>query len=389
MSTGPAPEDYPRLPGPARFVKEVVADLDAGKSVIIVFPDATVESGVAEAILVDIAAEGARAEFCDESTEHFPTRVISTFGLDPVSERVFDEWDTIIGWDAWQGSWVLVPGWQHKDINEIVDRWPAQLKVCGLPAEDRPKLVIAVRLADLPRKQITHLDSSSVGVHWWWGVLDRLDTETRLTVVSDRRLNPIEAAAITELSGWDLACTDYLVESWDRTTAGLSAAIRNYQDSVTPPKCSTDNATRSPAKRGVAAPPPELERSWREGLVDRWGHSIRWAPNTLDGAAVTQRLWMAHNRILIPHVDEQRVDFERMIRAKATRYALSDLWRREDDIIEIGSLAWLVDSGRVDIGKEHRLRLQAFRDLRNDLAHRRPIADELMQTITGYLDYEW
>lgn len=388
MTKGPAPEDYPRLPGPARFVRDVAADLGLGKSVVLVFPDAMVESGVADAILDDIAAEGACTEFCEDSDEPFPTRIISTFGEDPVSKRAFEEWDTIIGLPAWHGSWVLLPGWQHGDVAEIVDRWPAQITVCGLSASDRPKLVIAVRLADLPRKTITHLDTSSMAIHWWWGVLDRLDTETRLTAVSDRRLNAIEAAAITELSGWDLTCTGYLADNWDRTTAGLPAAVRSYQHRFSYPQCPVSTPAKSTTKRGVSAPPPELEQPWRDGLVDRWGHSIRWAPHTLDDAAVTQRLWMAHNRILFPHVDEQRVDYERMIRAKVSGNGLHDLWRRDDDIIEIGSLAWLVDTGRVEIGRENKHRLHAFRDLRNDLAHRRPITDDLLQRIINYLDYE-
>ncbi len=386
MIPGPAPEEYPKLPGPARFIADVAAGVRAGKSVIAVFPDTAVESGIADAILDDIAGDGANAVFCGQSAEPFHTRIITTFGADPVAMRAFDEWDTIISWPAWHGSWVVVPGWQHRDVPDIVDRWPAQVQACGLPVEDRPKLVLATRLSDLPRATITHMDTSIVAVHWWWGVLDRLDTEIRVATGADRRSNPIDTAVITELSGWDLACTDYLAHHWDRTTTGLSVAIDGYKQQVST-SLDTSKASQSGTRRGVTAPPAELEKPWCEGLVDRWGHSIRWAPHTLDDKAVTQRMWMAHNRILIPYVDEERGHFEQMILANATPRALADLDRRDDNIIEIGSLAWLVDTRRVDIGRDRRCRLQAFRDLRNALAHREPVADELLQRIVRYLEF--
>ena len=134
-------------------------------------------------------------------------------------------------------------------------------------------------------------------------------------------------------------------------------------------------------------PPVELEQAWQAGLVDRWGYSIRQAPHVLDEADVTQRLWIAHNRILIPHVEEERAVFERLVMEKASTAALEGLIRRDDDVIEIGSLAWLVDTGRVRIGRERRVRLQAFRDLRNDLAHRRPVSDRLLRHVTAYLGF--
>lgn len=385
MTYGPTPGSYHGLPGPARFVRDVAASLQDGKSVVVVFPDSLVESGIADAMLDDLTTEGVRAVFCEQSSDTFPTRVISTFGSDPVNERVFDEWDTIVGWKAWHGSWVFVAGWQHEDLAEIVARWPAQLKVCGLSAEDRPKLVIAARLADLERTTIAHLDEGDFAVHWWWGVLDRLDTETLLSGISARRFNPVDAAVIAEVAGWDLQCVEFLAAEWDRTTTGLPDAVRQYRAEI---------AGREPIqlpkgkKRRLQVPPADLEQLWRDGLIDRWGYSIRQAPHTLDDSAVAQRLWMAHNRILIPHVDEERADYERLILARASMASLEGLRRRDDDdVIEIGSLAWLVDTGRVDIGRQARLRLRAFRQLRNDLAHCRPIADELLGQISAYLQF--
>lgn len=384
MTSGPNPDELTRLPGSVRFVRRVAADLVAGKSVIVVFPDSFIESRVADAILEDLEREGVRTAFCYESTDPFPERVLTTFGADPLRESAFAEWDTIIGWESWQGSWVFIPGWKHNDIDEIVDRWPAQLNACGLSLDDRPKLIIGARLADLSRTKITHVDGNCVAVHWWWGVFDRLDTELRLAATSSRTLNPIDAAVIVEVSGWDLGCTDFLATEWNRTTSGLRDALRCYGTQA------SDDCHRpgvAGTRRGHTAPPMELEQSWRDGLVDRWGHGIRHAAHVMDESDVTQRLWMAHNRVLNQYVDEERADYEQMILSKAPRNAIQDLHHRDDDIIEIGSLAWLVESRRVDIGRAHRERLLTFRDLRNDLAHRRPIHDELLRRVVSYLDF--
>jgi len=378
------PTDYPRLPGPARFIADMVSDLDAGRSVLAVFPDAAIESGIADAVLDDAAREGVTVEYCVESDEHFPARVLNTFGSDSVLNRGYDEWDSIINWEPWHRSWVILQGWQHRDIGEIVERWPAQLKACGLSIEDRPKLLIAVSLNELSRKTISHIDRDCVAVHWWWGVFDRLDTETRLVATTQRRLNPLDTAVVVEVAGWDLECAEFLAENWDRSTGGLPHALMQYRESRSWTS-GPDSPNNTDSYRVSAAPPAELENDWRAGLVDRWGLGIRSAPHTLGDKEVAQRIWMAHNRTLIPYVDEERAYFERVILRKASLRALDGMRRRDDDIIEIGSLAWLVSSRRVDIGKEARLRLQAFRDLRNDLAHRRPVGDKLLSKILGYL----
>lgn len=380
------PDDCVRLPGPSQFIRRVAADLAVGKSAVVVFPDSIVDSGIADAVLEDLSREGVRADFCDESADPFPARILTTFGADPLRESDYAEWDRIIDWEPWHGSWVFVPTWQHNDVEEIIDRWPAQLNACGLSLEDRPKLIVAVRLTDLPRAKTTHLDLGAVTVHWWWGVFDRLDSELRLAAVAGRTLNPVQSAVIVEVSGWDLSCIEFLAREWDRTSSGLPRALHDYKAIAATEHDHAPSLGQS-ARRGLTAPPTELEQAWRRGLVDRWEHGVRRAPYAICETDVAQRLWMAHNRVLTQYVDEERAEYEQMILSKRSPVALKDLRQRDDDIVEIGSLAWLVDTGRVDIAPEHRDRLRTFRDLRNELAHRKPIGDELLRRATGYLEF--
>lgn len=377
-----SPHEYARLPGPTQAIQDITDDLYAGLSVVVVFPDHMVEAQTADAVLDEIHTAGGSAYFCDSiDTEPFPARVLSTFGANTTTHREYDNWETVINWEPWHGSWVFVTSWDHSDVRTIIDRWPPQLHASALSISDRPKLVIGVRLSDVERGTLARLDKGSIAVYWWWGVLDRLDTETRLAAVAGRTLNSVDAAVITEVSGWDLHCVDYLTEHWDRTTAGLPRVIRGYQ--ALRPAIDIDNI--SSALRSTSTPPPDREEAWQAGLVDRWGHTVRRSPRVLDDKDITQRLWIAHNRTLIPLVDEERGHYEQLILQAARPHALADLDRRDDDIIEIGSLAWLALTGRVAITRDQTDRLCAFRDLRNDLAHRVPINDELLKRAVSYL----
>ncbi|AYF78426.1 hypothetical protein D7D52_36525 [Nocardia yunnanensis] len=380
---GPEPKSYPQLPGPARFIATVVADLEEGKTVVIVFPDTVVDSGVAEAVLDEIHSAGSVREYCVvDPGKPFHARIIETFSLDPVADRDFDDWQSIIRWEAWHGSWVFVPSWDHPDTADILARWPAQVHGSGLTPADCPKLVIGLRLSDIARAAVDRIDRTHIKVRWWWGVLDHLDTQTRLAAVADRRLNPLDAAVITELAVWDLGCVDYLVENWDRTSEGLPVAVRAYQQHA-PAACHT--AIDSTDRRPTDAPPARQEQAWRAGLLDQWGYSTNAGPRILDHAAIRRRLWLAHNRALTAYIDEERSHYDSLIRKRAPQRALDGLDRRSDDIIEIGSLAWLVSTGRVSLRTEDRERLYAFRDLRNSLAHRTPVNDGLRIRIVRYL----
>lgn len=387
MSLGPDIATIAQFPGPARFVRDIVADLDIGKSVVVVFPDVLVDNGVAHAVLAEIALENSRAHQCESSSDSFPCRILATFGSDPGSLQAFGEWDTIIRWEAWHQSWVLISAWEHSDVIEILDRWPAQVKACGLSERDCPKLVVGLRLADVARSKLLHLEQLTVAVHWWWGVLDRLDTETWLAAIAPREgLGPVDIAVITELSGWDLACVGFLVDHWDRTTDGISEALESYRALVgeNADDCTSSMAAALP--RSLAGPPVELEEHWRNAKVEKWGHSIKDSPVTMSDAEISKRAWIAHNRILMPHVDDERGRYETMVRRRLRADVIADVVRG-DDIIEIGQLKRLVDDRVVDLGKKERLRLQFFGRLRNKLAHREPIDDQSLKQACNYLGF--
>ncbi|PXW30383.1 UNVERIFIED_CONTAM: hypothetical protein DES50_108193 [Williamsia faeni] len=384
-SYGPGPGDYPQLPGPARFIAQVVDSLNAGNTVIAVFPETSVESGIADAVLGAVHDENHSSEYCHaDPDEPFHARVLATFGADPVATRDYDEWESIIRWEPWHGSWVFVSAWDHADVDAIVARWPAQVHASGLPAADRPKLVVGVRLSDVDRGTLDHLDYAHLSVHWWWGVIDSLDTQTRLAAVADRRLNPVDAAVVVELSVWDLACVDFLAAHWDRTTNGLAAAVHAYQQYA--PADDSDHLSAAD-RRPTTAPPAKRQQAWQDGLLEQWGHTTNRSPRILNDAAIRQRLWLAHNRTLIVHVDEERAHYEQLLRRKASHRALATLDQRDDEIIEIGALAHLVVAGWVDIDRVDRDRLYAFRDLRNALAHRTPVDDTLRARVIKYLGF--
>jgi hypothetical protein len=388
MNHGPEVTELARFPGPARFVVDVIEDLDAGKSVVVVFPDALIDWGVADAVLGEIAKEGA-ATYCAASSDPFPNRVLDTFGAQPAEHRQFGEWETIIGWQPWHWSVLVIGAWEHHDVPEILERWPSQVKACGLAEKDRPKLVIGLSLTDVSRAMLLHLDQLTTTVRWWWGVVDRLDSETRLAAVAPRgMLGPVESAVIAEVAGWDLACIDYLVQHWDRTTAGIVDAVLGYQQDSGVDRVADGEDTAPPAtvRRSGGSPPNVIEQAWRRGQIERWGYGIRISPLILSDSEIRKRVWLAHNRTLMPHVEDERGHFEIVFRERASQAVLDEVVRG-DDIIEIGKMKQLVDDRTVDIGKTERERLQFFGRLRNKLAHRDCVDDPNLNLAAKYLDF--
>lgn len=379
------PNDFMRLPGPARFSRQVVADFEAGKSVVVVFPDTAVRSGLADALLDEVTASFPQRLYCVESMEPFPCRILDTFGADRLIDRDFYEWDTFIRWEAWHGQGVTIQAWEHPDVGTILERWPAQLVACGLSNHERPKLVIGVRLSDVSRTALHRLDRHTMSVHWWWGALDRLDTEfTLMSMPSAGDLNPVELAVISEVSSWDLNCAEYLLEHWDRATASIEQVVCDYRHDANVEALQIADSLRTTA--GSSQPPADVEDNWNDGEIEWWGHGLKRGPAHLGPGDLRQRVWLAHNRTLMSHVDDERAQFEQKI-IKAVPERLRTQYVRDDDIIEIGSLKRLVDQRVVFLSSGDRARLHSFWRLRNDLAHRNPVEDELLTEIFSYLKF--
>ncbi|HMS73941.1 hypothetical protein [Gordonia sp. (in: high G+C Gram-positive bacteria)] len=383
-------EALARMPGPARFVAAVEEAAATNPVVVVVFPDHAVTDGTADQILDELSATITSSCGLECADDVFPVRVLASFGARGAELTDYDDWDTIINWTGWHGQTVIVPAWEHPDVSDIINRWIPQPRASTLAPDRIPTLLIATSLEYTDRLVIDRLDPTVVSVHWWWGVFDRLDTELQLsTVTVSRPVGDLVAVAVmVELSGWDLSFLHNLVDNWDRRTDSAAGVVGQWRQS----RESIDSAVAGqwvhyPGEPLPTSPPPPIQDAWRTGRIDRWGHHIRWAPHAIDEAEVHRRLWLAHNRALIGHVDEERTHFEKTIRDMISDTDLATLDDPSSEIIEIGSLYWLSHKASVRLSHEQKRRLRHFRDLRNALAHQTPLNDVQLDATRTYLAF--
>ncbi|MCY1658270.1 hypothetical protein OVA21_13855 [Dietzia sp. SL131] len=368
------------LPGVRNRVTAVLDDLDAGKSVVFVFADSAVESGVADDVLREIQGAAAHTEWCLEADKEFPVRVLESFEGSSGDITRYSAWDQIVGWPTWYGEWLFLTSWEHNDIPTILERWPAQLKVSGLSPEDRPRLVIGATLDAVTPAMLDRIDTAEVAVQWWWGTVGRLDTELCVAVHEHaKRRDSLDQAVLAELACWDVDALDFLSRWWDGSTdtvVPLIAELRRHREE------DGDVFTLASASRSHQfRPPKELLEGWRQGRIERWGGAPRVGPVDCSEAEVKRRLWIAHSRILMPVVDDERAKFEDKFNSIATVEMMDRNREKGGGLIEIGILKDLAVRKLVRVPREDEETLRQLTSLRNRLAHCDPATDELISFV--------
>lgn len=379
------------MPGPARFLAAVGVATETSPVVVLVFPDRAVADGTADQIVNELLATTTSSCALERSDDPFPVRVLSSFGACGSELTDYDDWDTVIDWTGWHGQTVMVPAWEHADVSDIIVRWIPQPRAASLGPDRTPTVLIATSLEHTDRAVLDRLDPTVVSVHWWWGVFDRLDTELQLSAVtlSGPTTDVVAAAVMVELAGWDMSCLHHLVENWDRRTEGATVAVTAWQRAHGQTASSLVGQWDHPREERLPSSPPlSMQDAWRHGRVDRWGQHIRFAPHVIDEAEIRRRMWLAHNRALIGHVEEERAYFEKIIRSVVSDADLAKLDSRSDQIIELGPLLWLShNASSVRLSRADERRLSHFRRLRNDLAHQIPVSDAVLATTQTYLAF--
>ena len=184
------PEDLVQLPGPRRLIQEVVAEIERGVSVVLVMPDHMVSTdGTAEAVLTRIAdlANAVVAPPEPGDGVGLVEHIVNTIGRDRSWDPGLDPWRDLVAWPPMRGLAIVLKSWTT-DVRRVLERWRPLLTDSRLPPADRPVLVFAVRRGDLapePGRRVVSnpldgADDSLMRTIWWWGVIDRLDTEVHL-----------------------------------------------------------------------------------------------------------------------------------------------------------------------------------------------------------------
>lgn len=443
MNAGEVPLDS--LPGPARHLRAVATDLDDGWSCVWLVPDALVDTGDADDLLGVLesrpdavrvpAPESRRKRRATprsspvEVPVDVPAWARTTLGVfdwdwplesppesgvestSTVAQRL---WTGCMGEEempddplgelalrgALHGRVIVLCAWEEndpEDVGSLLTRLPADAKQRGLPPGERPRVLVAARTADLPVRLLDGLDPVTTRVHWWWAACGRLDTAVvAATARPPRRADFVRdlvaAEVVVEVAGPNLALAAFLATGWDGLVATLPEHLKafTHEGEVDLPR-DLRHVRGSPER-----PPAELRPAWNAGLADYWDGQLRLtpvggAPTPVDLATL---VWRGQNRALTPLIDAHRARLEARVRSRASLAVLAEMSRgtappgHEADrrtVLELGAMAWAVQTSRVRLSTVDKQLLFRLRDARNALAHLRPLDDDELAGLADVL----
>jgi hypothetical protein len=433
------------LPGAQHRVAAIVADLEAGRNCVVLLPDVLVDSDVADDIGYEITArvqmlwvpppevdetDGPRRSMVTaprRSTDPRPSWAVNRFGAlgtatfapataragtqrrstTSLAERMsallrqppedLDHLAEVVAAEELRGTVLVVRAWKEPDpdaVGALAVRFAAMTKDSRVPPEERVRLLVLTRDRNIPEGTLERLDPVTSGVHWWWGVLGRLDTtvvvaaaETaagrgdpvglRSTLVADYLFRDM----VTEIAGPDLELATHLTSFWDGTMSALPELVTGYASSRKP-----ELAVPAATRHGRPTRPPlALRDAWNHGLADLWDGEIRVSPLAEEPSAVTgrldQHLWRGQNRALAPVIDQLRAAMEDRVRSTVGAAGVDALLAGDGEsdrpaahrvtrpVLEVGRMAAAVKTGELRLTEGERKLIYCLRDVRNSLAH--------------------
>ncbi|MHB9859100.1 hypothetical protein [Streptomyces sp. YIM S03343] len=300
---------------------------------------------------------------------------------------------------------VIVRAWREPVPSAAADllrRLVATGKEAGLPPKRGPRALVVASTEDVPPGLPEQLAREDIAVHWWWGVIGRLDTATVVALsrpplhsTADRHHlhEAVTQATITEICGPFLDAAAALAAHWkDGRLETLPDALRDVL-AVLPAPDAADTAvpahrpeaTRNPGRR----PEESLLAAWNTGAVESWDGRLRIHPHQDLGHehVVAARVWLAQNHVLLPLLDDARERFAATMRRR-TRIPLPRLAEEYGppdttseplppakviDTLELGAMWAAHCDGAITLTPAERHHLRTLRDTRNLLAHRKPL----------------
>lgn len=365
------------LPGPERFANMAAADVNDGYSVVLVFPEHMVNSGDAEVVLRRVADLVVADELTTEPGLTVPDRIASSLGLAREWHPTQDPWHDLVRWPAAAGRTLCLPGWRSdvaEHLEGAIEPWETLQHEAGVRPRDRFRLLIGCGRAPVEAVRYDHLRPLHLRVHWWWGVVNRIDTELHLQRrSSSQRLDPLHHAVLAETVAWDLDLADRLPPSVDCS----ADSIADYLDGNPSATLGTlgrgtrsdESLTRPPAE-GRVVPPRSVRPDWDAGHLELWDGRYRPRLTAESIAAELPRLtWRAQSRVLFPYLEEHRAELEELVLDHSPPSTRTADEERVRPPTELGPLWAKVRNDSVRIPADQKRRLRAAVKVRNKLAH--------------------
>ena len=381
------PDTVLSLPGPERFLDSLAGDIEAGTSVVVVFPQVAIDRGFADGLLARLG-ERVGAEAClpphRDDPRILPERLAELARAGPFNPG-FDPWRDLVNWVGSRGLRVLLRSW-NESLDDVVRRWAALLHEAGYEPSERPALIMGIDSQTAHRTRVEFEDALFLRDHWWWGAVNRLDTAVHVhrTGVATSTLH---LAAVEEVAAWDLDLAAALSHRWDGTRAKLRDVLSALPS---PPIELAEHAASAAGASDSLRPPRSARYDWDAGLVEAWDGRLRWRTDApTETETLDKLLWRAQSRVVMSHLDEQRSRLadEFVRRARADVLQAFEIERGENAIWELGDMHYHVVTGQVQLAGPIRRYLATARDVRNAIAHGRPARDgDLRRLMAGYPD---
>lgn len=357
--------------GPNRFARLLAAELEEGRSTILLLPASGFPDGLQGAVremLPEIEVNRLRLNEVLEGRGRIVDVLYRRLALsvplagDQIDVRSFARHPELrrrlIWVDARSASAAEIDAWIH-----FLEQYAGAAN--DLPIHGRTVFATLCdgRHAHLIPDSIMLLDK-----RWWWGVVTPLDTEVFVAeLAQNRSWEPAFVEPVTEVAGFDLNLAGILVQEWDGALASLRPLLNEYGGAQ------EDGDWRwSPRPSPRAQPPAESVGAWSKGIVNAWGdrdpqvhvcHAALESPNALQ-----HLIWLGQVRSLMPRIEIERQALAEWVYER--RNLLPQGWReKEIRSLEVADLASIF---RFPSFQKHQSRAQLARWLhrtRNAIAH--------------------
>jgi hypothetical protein len=363
------------LPGPGEFVNRTAEGLRDGRNVILALPQHLplgLEAAVRACVEVGLSTGGPEWNgYSAEGPDGLPpARQLFTRFAPSAPAAELRSASALCRQEEFGGKVIWVRG-----LTE--DNWPAWrdfLRNYAHVSRTVPQFHRTLIVAPLMGRVALAAPEEDValGVQRYHGCVDPLDMQVYTHVLLRRRRLPprqfaLATAVITELSLWDPAVSDRLVQQ------PLEGIVR-WRD------CAW--ARELAQERGWGAHEGDPEKGWAEGKCDRVGGRLRWHAAALPEAArereLERRVWAAQVRVLLPLVEQQRQEcIERFAGVLKGPFVFADGSCVEDaHDLEIGQLEWQLSRQGLAVPAF----VRTLKKIRNQLAHLEPLEGELLQS---------
>lgn len=378
------------LPGPQRFFREIVKDLNNKKHVVLVLPDPLHNLGIVKT-LIPLCQQHRLGDVCEadvgperETDVHVAIEKL----LVSDGSRLPTVRDLLLCLDAESQIYVLKNGFKgdskrQSSFSRHLSKMSKETNL--LEGEIEVQFVVLASPGDtLPNSDLY------LTIHPWWGVVGELDVE----VAVEEQLIDSPPPLWTDhywirsickgLAQGDPDLGKRLVEDMPKTLNDISEVLTDYIDFDSAPHTQFDMKASFYGEPLDCLPKGKMTPHWRCGClncVDGIGqqiHSSLVATEANGSCEIERRVWQGQQKVLWPVVEQVRIS---IISSLEDRFGASWMKRigkgvdvdRQALETEIGALSHVVFKHRArsprDIPNNYTLLAKEWKDIRNQLAH--------------------